>query len=212
VRRRVGGAARSARGPSERRSRSRCHGAMNHLSEIRIICPKFGHIAYPRRGNEFGKQPGMCSRRACLRGSARSNGAVITIARLRRPSVGGRWLSPERPNETPPVTSDAGLSLLTTQCRFFEGDPWSPDPGPFEPGNDKCGLDAGLTAAGERPGGPVALLAHSTVCAARNPRCASWSHLPGRDATALSARTRQMPNADSWPPGRPGGSVSRRPS
>jgi len=37
----------------------------------------------------------------------------------------------------------------------------------------------------------VALLAHSTVCAARNPRCATWSRLPGRDATALSAWTRR---------------------
>lgn len=53
------------------------------------------------------------------------------------------------------------------------------------------GLDAGLTAAGERPGGPVALLAQSTVCAARNPRCATWSRLPGRDATALAAWTRR---------------------
>ena len=82
----------------------------------------------------------MCSRRACLRGSASSNAAVIAIARLRRPSVGGRWLFLERPNETPPVTSDAGLSLLTTQCRFFEGCPWSPDPGPFEPGSDSAAL------------------------------------------------------------------------
>jgi len=28
------------------------------------------------------------------------------------------------------------------------GRPWSPDPDAFEPGSDKCGLDAGLTAAG----------------------------------------------------------------
>jgi hypothetical protein len=70
--------------------------------------------------------PAPRRRRACLRGSARSNAAVIANARLRRPSVCGRWLSPERPNGTTLVTSDAGLSLQTAQCRFFEG--WSRGP------------------------------------------------------------------------------------
>jgi hypothetical protein len=38
----------------------------------------------------------------------------------------------------------------------------------------------------------VALLAHSTVCPTRTRRCATWSRLPGRDATALSVWTRRF--------------------
>jgi hypothetical protein len=42
------------------------------------------------------------SQRACLRGLAHADAAVIPVARFRRLSVGGRWLSPERPNGRPP--------------------------------------------------------------------------------------------------------------
>jgi hypothetical protein len=72
------------------------------VSGMRTLCPRFGYSSYPRRECELGEQPGTCRPRTCLGGAARSNAAVIAIATLRRPSVGGRWRSPERPNETPP--------------------------------------------------------------------------------------------------------------
>ena len=139
--------------------------------------PDIGHTACPRRNNEFGEQP------------ARAVGALVfeaLHARTRRSSqsrgsgaralVGDDSLRSAR-TRRPPVTSDAGLSLLTTQCRFFEG--WSRGPRILVPSS------LVVTSAALTPGS----LRLESVCTARNPRCATWSRLPGRDAIALSAWT-----------------------
>lgn len=133
ARRRVRGAARSARGPSERGSRPRYHDTAIPMSEMRTKCPNIGYYAYLRRETSSMSNPGTRSRRACFE---------ALHARTRRSSQ-SRGPAPERwwalalsgaPERDAPVTSNAGLSLLTAQC----------------------GLDDGLTAAGERPGEPVA--------------------------------------------------------
>ena len=67
-----------------------------------------------------------CAPRACLRDAARSDTAAIRSRDT--PALGHRWVmalsgAPER---TTLVTSIAGLSLQTTQCRLDRG--WAPGP------------------------------------------------------------------------------------
>ncbi len=173
---------RFARGPSERRSLPRYHDAVSRMSELRTSCPRVGRYAYLRRETWFDEQPCTRSRRACFE---------ALHARTQRPSQ-SRGPAPERwwalalsgsARTRRPVTSNAGLSLLTAQC----------------------GLDAGLTAAGERPRAPW-LPRSLDHLSSSNRRCATSSRLPVRDATALSA----LVAGPERGPRPPSGSVSRR--
>jgi len=105
---------RFARGPSERRS---CLGIMTQYS----VCPKCGHyVRFSDIMHIFDGKPGSISNPARAVGALASR--LCTLERsghrnreVRRPSVGGRSLSPERPNETPrdlerrPIPADRPL-------------------------------------------------------------------------------------------------------
>jgi hypothetical protein len=178
----------------------------NCLSAIRTKYPVVGHCTYPRRENEFGEQFGMCS-------SARLPSRLCTLERgghrNREAPASECWWAMAlsgAPERYAPVTSDAGLSLLTTQCRFFEGGPFPRILVPSSLVVTSAALTPGsLRLESDQEGRwPSSLTRPSAQFEIRD---APPGHTSRGETLQRYRPGRLVPNADSRPPG---GSVSRR--